>query len=182
MKFTYKIEKHALWQAAIVTGGLIAGAKLKIELGIIPLTLQTLSLCVTVLYFGRQANLLGTLLYMIAGLYFPVFSDNVFGKEFYQGYTAGYVVSFPLAVLLLSGVKDKFKDWFTIFSWLLMAHALILICGVAWGTFYKGLPLLYTIKNGFYSLLPAAILKSVIVSVLYWVIKKYLPSAKETEE
>lgn len=182
MKFTYKIEKHALWQAAIVTGGLIAGAKLKIELGIIPLTLQTLSLCVTALYFGRQANLLGTLLYMIAGLYFPVFSGDVYGKEFYQGLNSGYVLGFPFAVLLISGAKDKFKDWFTVFSWLLMAHAFILICGTAWGTFYKGLPMLYTIKNGFYNMLPAAILKSVVVSVLYWVIKKYMPTEKEVKD
>lgn len=181
MKFTYKIEKHALWQAAVVTGGLIAGAKLKIEVGIIPVTLQTLSLCVTMLYFGRQANLLGTLLYMIAGLYFPVFNGDIFGREFYQGYMAGYVLGLPLAVLLVSGAKDKFKDWFTIFSWLLMAHALILICGTAWVAFYKGLPLFQAIKNGFYSFLPESILKSAIVSVLYWVIKKYMPNKKEVE-
>lgn len=181
MKFSYKIEKHALWQAAIVTGGLVAGAKLHLSVGIVPFTLQTVSLCITALYFGRQANLLGTLLYMVAGLYLPVFSDDTFGKEFYQDYNAGYVLGFPLAALLILGTKKFYKDWFSVFSWLLMAHALVLICGTAWGIFYKGMPLSDGIKNGFYSFLPAAILKSVIISVLYWVMTKYLPK-KETEE
>lgn len=174
MKFNFKLEKHGWWQGAIVLGGLIAGAKLKLEAGFIPFTLQTLSLCFTALFFSRQANLIGTLIYMVMGMYLPVFSGEVFGKEFYQGYNAGYVFGFPLAAILITSTKDKYKDWFTIFSWLLMAHALILICGSAWGVFYKDLPLYETVKKGFYALLPGAILKSFIAATLYYIIRKYI--------
>ncbi len=181
MKFNLRLEKSGWWQGAIVVGGLVAGAKLKLEAGFIPFTLQTLSLCITALFFSRQANLLGTLIYMVLGLYLPVFSGDVFGKEFYQGYNAGYVLGFPLAAILITSTKAKYKDWFTIFSWLLMAHALILVCGTAWGAFYKDLPLYNTIDTGFYALLPGAILKSFMVSVVYFVIKKYMLD-QQTEE
>ncbi len=174
MKFNLKLDKHAWWQGAIVVAAMVAGAKLKLEANIIPFTLQTFALCLGALFFSRQAALLGTLIYMVLGLYLPVFSGDVFGKEFYQGYNTGYVLGFPLAAILITSTKAKYKDWFTIFSWLLMAHALILICGVAWGSFYKGLDLFKTIDKGFYALLPGAIVKSFLAATLYFVVKKYM--------
>ena len=181
MKFNLKLDKNAWWQGAIVVGGLVAGAKLKLEAGFIPFTLQTFALCLGALFFSRQAALLGTLIYMVLGLYFPVFSGDVFGKEFYQGYNTGYVFGFPLAAILITSTKVKYRDWFTIFSWLLMAHALILICGVAWGAFYKDLELFKTIDKGFYALLPGAILKSFMAATLYYIIKKYMLDKPEED-
>lgn len=152
----------------------MAGAKLKIEAGIIPITLQTFFLCLTSLYLGRQANLLGLFIYFMLGLYLPVFSGETYGTDFYRGYTAGYIFAFPFAVILITANKKYFKDWFTTFSWLLMAHAFILLAGVAWGVFYKKLTLQYTLDIGFWGLLPGAIIKSVVASIIYWGVGKLM--------
>lgn len=175
MKLNYKPEPGLLWQAPTVLVGLIFSAKFKLEIpgNLAPFTLQTLVLCITSLYFSRQANLLGTFLYMVAGMYFPVFSGDIFGKEFYFGYNAGYIYGFPLAVILITSSRANYKDWFTAFSWLLMAHALILSCGAAWGIFYKKLDYGFALQTGFMNLLPGAIAKSVVVSVIYYISRKY---------
>jgi biotin transport system substrate-specific component len=174
MKLNYKPEKNLLWQAPTVLVALIVGAKLTINIGIVPITMQTLALCITCLYFSRQANLLGTFLYLVAGMYLPVFSKNIYGKEFYFGLTAGYIFAFPFAVILITNARQYFKSWFTTFSWLLMGHVLIMVFGVAWGIFYHKLPYQYAMDNGFFNILPTAILKSLVVSLIYWLFKKYI--------
>ncbi|MGV3598424.1 MAG: biotin transporter BioY [Bacteroidota bacterium] len=174
MKLNYKPEKGLLWQAPVVLIGLVAGAKMKVDVGAVPLTLQSLVLCFTCLYFSRQANLLGTFLYMLTGMYLPVFSSEIFGKEFYFGRTAGYIYGFPFAVILLTAAKQYFKDWFGVFAWILMTHAVIMIFGTAWGILYHKMDIDYALTNGFFNLLPGAIAKSVVVSLVYWLTRKYL--------
>lgn len=184
MKLNYKPEPGLLWQAPTVLAGLIISAKFKLEIpgNLAPFTLQTLVLCITSLYFSRQANLLGTFLYMVAGMYLPVFSGDIFGKEFYFGYTAGYIYGFPLAVILITSSRENYNSWFTTFSWLLMAHALILAFGTAWGIFYKKLQYGFAVQTGFMNLLPGAIVKSLAVALVYWLTKKYyITEKKETE-
>ncbi|HYG15840.1 MAG TPA: biotin transporter BioY [Bacteroidia bacterium] len=181
MKLNYKPEPGLLWQAPTVLVGLIISAKFKLEVSgnLAPFTLQTLVLCITCLYFSRQANLLGTFLYMVAGMYFPVFSSNeIFGREFYFGYNAGYIYGFPLAVILITSSKENYNSWFTAFSWLLMAHALILACGTAWGIFYKKVDYGFAVQTGFMNLLPGAIAKSIVVSLVYWLTQKNLKNEK----
>jgi biotin transporter BioY len=179
MKLNYKLEKNLLWQAPTVLVGLVAGAKLTLNIGVVPITMQTFVLCITCLYFSRQANLMGTFLYMVAGMYFPVFSKDVYGKEFYFGLTAGYIFAFPFAVILITNARQHFKSWFTTFSWLLMAHVLIMVFGVAWGIFYHKLPIDYTMQNGFFNILPTAIIKAAVAALLYFLFKKYINTPTE---
>lgn len=84
-----------LIHVAIVALLMIVGAKIKLDLPLIPFTLQTYFLCIGALLFAPVQVFAGLIFYLFLGLYFPVFAGDQFGVEVLTGNTAGYLFAFP---------------------------------------------------------------------------------------
>lgn len=180
MRLNFKLEKYVWWQAPLVAAALMLGAKLKLEVDIIPFTLQTFFLCLGCLFLSMQANLLGVFIYLILGIWLPVFSGDTYGEQFYYSPSAGFVYGFIFAAIFITTTKHTYKGWFGIFCWLLLAHAVILTFGTAWAIFYSKWDMTIAIDKAFYGMLPGAIIKSLFASFIYYMVDRYyLPKPKE---
>ncbi len=79
----------------------IPGVFPSFQIGVIPITLQTMVMMITALLFGKQA-VYGMLLYLGLGLIFPVYSGFASGAvALFQSPTSGFLLAFPVAALVI---------------------------------------------------------------------------------
>ncbi len=148
---------------------MIFGAKLSVPTLGVPITFSTLFLCISAMLTNTFIATSGQILYLISGLFFPVFSSDSFGIEFYQSYTAGYVLVFPVVAYLVSKWTPLFKDWFTTASYLVVAHSIVMASGIIWWYLIKEDPISKILATGFLVLMPGALVKSIIAAFFYYV-------------
>lgn len=127
--------------ATLAFVGLIAlGARVYVAVpgSPVPQSLQTLAVLAAGLALGPRWGLAAGLLYLAAGaLGLPVFAGGASGPGALTGPTAGYLVAFPLAALLVGAGSRTLSPgpvWRTILSALglaLAGHLVILVLGWA---------------------------------------------------
>ncbi|HAJ04899.1 MAG TPA: biotin transporter BioY [Brevundimonas sp.] len=121
--------------------GLIAlGARVDVAVpgSPVPQSLQTLSVLAAELALGPRWGLVAGLIYLAAGaLGLPVFAGGASGVSAISGPTAGYLVGFPLAALLV-GIGSRtlspgpvWRTMLLIFALALAGHLVILALGWA---------------------------------------------------
>ncbi|MDR1450345.1 MAG: biotin transporter BioY [Propionibacteriaceae bacterium] len=75
----------------------------------VPITLQTLGVAVTAAVLGPLRSCLATLLYIVVGLAgLPVFAGGVAGFQIFSRPSIGYLLSFPLAALVIGHAARRF--------------------------------------------------------------------------
>ena len=100
----------------------------------VPITLQTMGICLISALFGLKRGTLATVIYIILGAVgVPVFQGFTSGLGIIAGSTGGYIIGFIFTALIVGFVSDKFKGKFVplIISMIIG----ILICyafGTAW--------------------------------------------------
>lgn len=100
----------------------------------VPITLQTMGVCLVAGLLGAKRGLLSTVIYILLGMVgVPVFSGFSAGVSYILGPTGGYIIGFLFTALLVGIASDKSKGklWVLILS---MAAG-ILVCytfGTAW--------------------------------------------------
>jgi biotin transporter BioY len=159
--------KSVLINALYIMAGALCiylGSLAKLNIYQIPFTLQTFSLIIISLFIPKIPGIYSSLLYLVLGLFLDIFAGS--------NLTYGYLFSFPIALMFLYELKPKFTDWFSAFSWLMVVHAFILFCGTFW-IFSQIEDMQRSLKIGFMSLLPGAIIKSVVGALLYVLVNKY---------
>ncbi|MEM6327872.1 MAG: biotin transporter BioY, partial [Bacteroidota bacterium] len=77
------------------------GAQARIYLWEVPVTFQTLAVYGAGLFLGGRNGALSMLLYLAAGMFFPVFAGDGYGPALLLGATAGYLFAFPVAALVV---------------------------------------------------------------------------------
>ena len=126
---TVKVSKKPRTIDMIYVGlsaALIAlGAWIAIPVGDIPITLQTLMICLVSGLFGMKRGTLSVLIYIILGaIGVPVFSNFKAGLGVLAGPTGGYIVGFVFTALIVGLVSDKMKGR-------LWAVAIAMVVGIA---------------------------------------------------
>ena len=133
-------------QAALVVLGiavLAVAAKIKVPMWPVPITMGTFAVLSIGAAYGARLGLVTIFGYMLIGaLGFDVFagsSAEVFGFEYMQGGTAGYLVGYVLATILLGVLArmgwDRSAPKMAVA--MLLGNALIYIPGLIWlGMFY----------------------------------------------
>lgn len=156
------------------------GAMVKLPVNEIPFTLQTFALILVALFFPRKAALWGCFIYLVLGMFLPMFSGTQYGVEVYRGESGGYLLSFPLAMIFLIGTKEKYDSFFSAFSWMLVIHAFILFAGSAW---YFSLiqNIDVVIQRGFLNMLPGAVIKSLAGAMVWYFQRQYHLRLPDTE-
>lgn len=70
--------------------------------GGVPITLQTLAICLTAMILGAWRGMLATALYLAVGLAgLPIFAQGRAGPGVLAGPSAGYLISFPVYALVV---------------------------------------------------------------------------------
>ena len=148
----------------LVAGSMTIGAKIHTELFGTTVTMQTFFLCLTAMYFKPTEVLLGQILYLVTGFWAPVFASDYLANVVLLGSSAGYLYAFPIAAWVLAKY-GKSDEWFTQFSWTVMAHFIILLAGYHWLLLYAEMDRDMAFIAGFLSLLPGAITKGGLATV-----------------
>lgn len=76
----------------------------------VPITLQTMGICLITSLFGVKRGTITTVVYIILGaIGIPVFQGFTAGIGIIAGSTGGYIIGFIFTALIVGFVSDKFK-------------------------------------------------------------------------
>ncbi|HIG73610.1 MAG TPA: biotin transporter BioY [Bacteroidetes bacterium] len=108
------------------------GAQTRIYLWEVPLSFSTLAVYGAGLFLGGRNGALSMLLYLAAGLVFPVFSGDAYGPSYFLGATAGYLFSYPLVALLVGSLTDRWTSLIGSGLAMMVGAVLLYTMGVTW--------------------------------------------------
>ena len=145
------------------------GAQFKIYVWEVPFTLQTLAVYGSGLYLGWKNGLLAQALYLMIGLFFPVYAGEGFGPAYLFGaVSAGYLLAYPLSAAAIGFMSKRFNELSgSVLS--MMAGSLVLFTfGVTWLHFAADHTTWFeSLDKGWIRLLPVDLAKILLVALVY---------------
>ena len=145
------------------------GAQFKIYVWEVPFTLQTLAVYGSGLYIGWKNGLLAQALYLMIGLFFPVYAGEGFGPAYLFGaVSAGYLLAYPLSAAAIGFMSKRFNGLSgSVLS--MMAGSLVLFTfGVTWLHFAADHTTWFeSLDKGWIRFLPVDLAKILLVTLVY---------------
>jgi len=145
---------EALWPAdqlsRLVRGAILVfvgslalwvSAKIQISIRPVPITFQTLAILLIGAAYGWRLAAATVLLYLAEGFAgLPVFAGAVAGPAYFSGPTAGFLLGFLLAVIVVGGLAEKGWDRnpATLAAALLIGNITLYIPGLFWLQSFTG--------------------------------------------
>jgi len=167
-------KASALVQALGVTGfalltALGAQIQFRVYLWEVPITLQTAAVYASGLYLGWRNGLFAQALYLVLGLFLPVFAGDGYGAGYLFGaVSAGYLLSYPLAAAVIGALSKRWKAFSGSTLASMIGAALIFTCGVVWLHYVAGHGTwLESIDKGFLRFAIIDLVKVLGVGLLY---------------
>lgn len=154
----------------IIAGGVAILSLLtlvRINIGIVPITGQTLGVLLVGAALGWDRGIACVITYLMLGLWgAPVFATIV-GPAAFVGPTAGYLLSFIPAVAAVGWLADRGWDrnLSTAIWSFLIGHAIIFAVGVTWLAFWLQ-DLGHAISLGLLPFIPGMVIKTVLATGL----------------
>lgn len=150
---------------------------LSIQIGIIPISLATLSIYIISLLFSYKVSLLAVAVYILLGICgLPVFANFIGGLQAVTGVTGGFILGYiPLSITI--GLLNKFfpkNRLIGLLSTILGTILLYLIASVWFSVITKN-SFIYSIKI---CVLPFVIfdaIKIIIANIVCQIVKKRIP-------
>lgn len=145
------------------------GAQFRLYLWEVPFTLQTFAVYGSGLYLGWRNGLLAQGLYLLLGLFLPVYAGDAFGPAYLFGaVSAGYLLAYPVVAALV-GFMSKRLNGLTGSVLSMMAGSILLFTlGVTWlhyaadhATWFE------SIDKGWLRFAPVDLAKILAVALLY---------------
>ena len=146
------------------------GAQISIHTGAspVPITGQTLAVVIAGAALGSRRGMLSQLLYVVVGLFLPVYSDGASGFDVIWGATGGYLVGFIVAAWIVGRMAEGGAD--RRFGSATIAFALgqlsIFAIGVPWLKISTGMDWSTAIHDGFTIFIIGGIIKAALAGVL----------------
>ncbi|WP_062307163.1 biotin transporter BioY [Demequina subtropica] len=139
----------AVFAAFIAAASMVPGIEL---LGGVPLTLQTFAVVLAALVLGPWRGLAAVAVYLLMGLFLPVFAGRASGLEVLVGPSGGYLIGFLLAAVVVGGLAQlgarmgRLRGSVRATFWLvgsgLVSIPVIYAVGAPWLAYRLGLPML----------------------------------------
>ncbi|MEM1057085.1 MAG: biotin transporter BioY [Bacteroidota bacterium] len=108
------------------------GAQTRVFIWEVPVTFQTLAVFGSGLFLGGRNGALAMGLYLAAGLLFPVFAGDGYGPAYFLGATAGYLVAYPLAALVVGTLTERWTSFVGSGLAMMVGAAVVYTLGVTW--------------------------------------------------
>ena len=164
--------------ALIIFGNLllIVGAKVSVPFYPVPTTMQTFSLMLIIATFGSRLALGAVGLYLAQGFVgLPVFAYAAAGPAYFAGTTGGYLVGFLIAAAVGGWLMERWggRSVFRTIVVLLIASAIIYVCGLIWLSTLIGVPA--AVQHGFVNVVLGGMTKlalAVAVATAGWQVVK----------
>ncbi len=145
------------------------GAQVRLYLWEVPFTLQTVAVYGSGLFLGWRNGMLAQGLYLLLGLFLPVYAGDTFGPAYLFGAaTAGYLLAYPLTAAMAGRLSQR---WNTLSGSVLSlaAGSLVLFTiGVVWLHFAAGHATWFeSFDKGWLRFIPVDLAKILFVSFVY---------------
>ena len=150
---------------------LAVSAWISIPLGSIPVTLQTMAVCLIAGLLGPKKSLLTILIYMLAGFVgLPVFSGFNGGAFVILGPTGGYILGFVLTVLVSSLAAKKTDNVLALSSLMFLGIVVCYMTGSIWFYF------VYNRESqiSFYKILSMCVIPFIIPDIIKAILAAFL--------
>lgn len=162
----------------IVAGAALTAvcARVEVPMDPVPLTLQTLAVTVCGLRLGMKRGAMSQIVYLLAGAAgLPIFAEGKTGIPVLFGQTGGYLWAFVLAAGMLGWMAERGwdKKIGSLVVGLLLAHAVMLLCGALWLSLFVGITAAFV--HGVLPFLAGSAIKTVLATAS-------VPSTWKTEE
>lgn len=125
----------ALQIAGVVGFAVLAalGAQMRIYLWEVPITLQTVAVYGAGLFLGSRNGLLAMGLYLLVGMFLPVFAGDGSGPSYILGAASGgYLVAMPIAAFVAGAVSRRWNTALGATLAVMCASAVLFTIGVSW--------------------------------------------------
>ncbi|MGT2933764.1 biotin transporter BioY [Streptococcus catagoni] len=162
--------KDLVYMAMMTTLIIILGFIPAIPLGFIPvpIVLQNMGIMLTALILGAKKGSISLVLFLILGIFLPVFSGKATTIPVFSGPTAGYVFAWIFVPVLFSLLyktnKGKQKALTFLFIWLTGVLFVDLV-GAFWLSFYTGMSLKAALISNL-AFIPGDTIKVVLATVI----------------
>lgn len=159
----------------IGVGMLVVGSYIAIPVEPVPFTLQTYALLLIIFLMPPRISIMVVALYLLLGILgLPVFSPGKSGWKTIAGVTGGYLWGFLTLTILFAYLKRPFLRLWRLLYLAVLGHGIILLCGVLQFTVQRNL--LLALSKGFYPFIVPALLKSFLVALTVWLVRRLSPS------
>ncbi|MFT4604065.1 MAG: biotin transport system substrate-specific component [Rhodothermales bacterium] len=145
------------------------GAQVRIYVWEVPFTLQTLGVYGSGLYLGWRNGMLAQGLYLVMGLFLPVFAGDGFGPAYLFGaISAGYLLGYPLAAVVIGVLSRKWNTLGGSALSMIGGSLILFTLGVSWLHFAAGhVTWFESIEKGWLRFIPVDLAKILLVSMIY---------------
>jgi len=142
----------------------------------VPITLQTFFVLLSAAFLGSNLGAVAQLSYILLGLSgLPIFTGAGSGLVYLFGPTAGYLMGFVLAAILVGRfIKRLENNLYSVFALFVLGDLVLLCSGVIWLKVILGYPLAKLLLIGFIPFLPGDLLKAFVAAGLYLKLKNRL--------
>ena len=145
------------------------GAQFRLYLWEVPFTLQTFAVYGSGLYLGWRNGLLAQGLYLLLGLFLPVYAGDTFGPAYLFGaVSAGYLLAYPLAAALVGWVSRRFNGLTGSVLSMLAGSLVLFSLGVTWLHYAADhVTWFESIDKGWLRFAPVDLAKILAIALLY---------------
>ncbi len=146
----------------------VLGAKVRIYLWEVPITLQTVAVYGSGLFLGWRNGFLAQLLYLTLGLFFPIFAGEGYGPAYLFGaITAGYLLAYPFAAALIGWLTRKWNTLLGSTLALFLGSQLLLLIGTMWLYTMSSLDWSTALVHGWLRFVPIELAKIFLLGAVY---------------
>ncbi len=145
------------------------GAQVRIYLWEVPFTLQTVFVYGSGLFLGSRNGAISMSLYLLLGLFLPIFAGDGFGFSYLLGaVSVGYLLAFPLVSALIGFITKENQATRQSLLSLIAGSALLFCFGVIFLHFMADhVTWFESIEKGWLRFIPADLAKIMTVGLIY---------------
>ncbi|MCH8557826.1 MAG: biotin transporter BioY [Balneolia bacterium] len=154
-----------------------AGARVTIDMGVVPIVLTTFFIYLGGLLFGSKTALAATALYVVSGaLGLPVYAGGTGGIERLLGPTGGYLLGFMIAAFTTGFISERGNSLIRDALALLLAAILLHTSGLTWLYFYSAEAWQQTFGQ-YWIFITAETIRLTVILITARIIKKRWPNS-----
>ncbi len=145
------------------------GAQFRIYIWEVPFTLQTLAVYGSGLFLGWRNGLLAQGLYILLGLFLPVYAGDGFGAAYLFGaVSAGYLLAYPLSAAAIGFVSKRWNGLTGSVLSMIAGSLVLFTLGVTWLHYTADhVTWFESIDKGWLRFAPVDLAKILLVGLVY---------------